>query len=895
MVVGKLKLRAIRDALVVLAAGALFAGCGAAYYGTAIAIFVTQKDKTTIDTSFPDAVPTAPITPPFATLALDTTQVTVTRSDTGGFVVATTPSTQQVTDFPVTAVDFPPGLGEARSNRDSDENLVTGDKLFLRINGDTVQSLTFAAGEVASIGSGVAAAIQSKVRVLAPIQNTIPAEAYTLFSASFDQTTRSYLFKSGVPGATSEVVWQPAPRTNTPDPVLDAASETTASRLGFGESNGGQEIAGAEAVRFQVLNRGDDVIPQGTLVKLYLSVDKDLSLADDVLFDEVEIPATIAVGESRLVTRRNGGTLPVPLVRTDFKNTTYYVLFAVEQTGGEKVTTNNTAFSLSTVSLYQPIDDPATTPVETAATLDFVPTRLTTQIGLVAGDNLVATVGLTNLGQNVAAAGTTVNLDLTLSADTSFDAPAAFQDPAGTLAGIRINPRDPNRSARVVVNSSGTDPLTATVFADTITVAFNGSANVATVQSMIAALNGSLGNLVEAFHDGRGAVTEPLNPLITASGVTEQTARDLFVTTQAVTFTQTTRPQEERTFQVNGVVRNSFATNALPAKLRSFLRIRPVAGAGAGLAENTKNNVRRGRNFLRLYDRTNAFFDSDTGIKLPTRGSVDFAKLDAVTQRPVNTGSIQQGQQRVFSFTIPATGGPVEESQLLIVLRSDDFDAHIDLLNEAGQFVAGSDDIGLGKDPVIYTPALSAGTKRIFYLLVSPARFDEADLSGGDETFELTISANSRRLTDPALLVATKADNVLRNVTQRYEPQGTAARTRNNALLAYSLANRRSEVMFVLPQRARLRFRSTPIASSGITTTITQFRQGQVPSPVDFQAQFEPAEGKIIYRPTGKGANASHVLEAGVYTVAFDGSLSDTQKFRLEVDTEFVPDTVLDD
>jgi len=892
-VVGKLKFGAIRDALVVLAAGALFAGCGAAYYGTAIAIFVTQKDKTTIDTSFPDAVPTAPITPPFATLALDTTQVTVTRSDTGGFVVATSPSTQEVTDFPVTALNFPAGLGEARSNRDSDENLVTGDKLFVRINNDTVQSFTIAAGEVASIGSAVAAAIQSKVRVLAPIQNTVPAEAYTLFSASFDRTTRSYLFKSGAPGATSEVVWQPAPRTNTADPTLDAASETTAARLGFGLANGGQELAGAEAIRFQVLNRGDDVIPQGTLVKLYLSLDKDLSLADDVLFDEVEIPATIAVGESRLVTRRNGGTLPVPLVRSDFKDSTYYVLFVVDQTGGEKVTTNNTTFSLGTISLYQPIDDPATTAVETAAVLDFVPTRLSTQIGLVAGDNLTATVGLTNLGQNVVAAGASVGLDLTLSADTTFNPPAAFQDPAGTLAGIRINPRDPNRSARVVVNSSGTDPLTATVFADTITVSFNGGANVATVQSMIAALNGSLGNLVEAFHDGRGATTELLGPLITASGVTEQTARDLFVTTQTVTFTQTTRPQEERTFQINGVVRNSFATSALPAKLRPFLRIRPPVGGS--LAENTKNNVRRGRNFLRLYDRTNAFFDSDTGIKLPTRGSVDFAKLDAVTQRPVNTGSIQQGQQRVFSFTIPATGGPVEESQLLIVLRSDDFDAHIDLLNEAGKFVAGSDDIGLGKDPVIYTPALAAGSSRTFYLVVSPARFDEADLSGGDETFELTISANSRGLTDPGLLIATKADNVLRNVTQRYEPQGTAPRTRNNALLPYSLANRRSEVMFILPQRGRVRFRSTPIANSGITTTITQFRQGQVPSPVEFQAQFEPAEGKIIYRPTGKGANASHVLQAGVYTVAFDGSLSDTRKFRLEVDTEFVPDSVLDD
>lgn len=893
--VGNQRTRFALDVLAVVAAGLVFAGCGAAYYGTAIAIFVTQEDTTDVDTSFPDSVPTAPVTPSFATLGFTGEQITVTRSDTGGFVQANTPNTSQVTDFAVNAVNFPAGLGESRSNRDADQSIVDGDKLFLRINGDDVKTLTFTAAETASVGSAVAAAIQSKVRTQTPGQTTVPTTAYTLFTASFDQTTGAYLFQSGAPGENSEVVWQPEPRAGVAgDPEIDAASQVTAGRLGLGLANGGQELSGAESIRFQILNRGDDVIPQGTAVTLYLSQDKVLSPGDDIPFDIVETPAAIAVGESRLVTRRNGRAPPVEVVKADFRSTSYYVLFSVAEAGGERITTNNLAFSLGRVQLYQPVDDPATSAAETALDLDFVPTQMRTPIGVVAGEPLSTTIGITNLGENVPASGTTVNVDLVLSADTVFDAPAAFRDPNGTLPGIRINPRNPNRSVRVVVDNTGAGPLSASVFADTITVSYNGGGGVATIQSMIAALNGSNGNLVEAYHDGTGSTTALLDPTIVASGVTQQTAKDIFVTTNQVTFTQTSRPSEERTFRFEGTVRDAFQTSALPAKLRPFVRIRPTVASVNNVSENTNNNIRRGRNFVRVYNRATAFFDNTTGVRLPTRNANDFAELDAVSQRPVNTGSITQGQQRVFSFTLPATGAAAEESQLLIVVRSTDFDAHLDLLSGTGKFLAGNDDLGLGSDPVVYSSALAAGANRTFYLVVSPARFDEGDLSGGDETFELTISVNSRQPADPGLLNSTKGDNVLRNVTQRYEPVATAPRTRNNVLLPYSLTNRRAEVMFVLPQRARVRFRSTPIANSGITTTITEFLSGQVPSPVEFQAEFDPGEGKIVYRPLGKGASASHLLDRGVYTVAFDGSLADTQKFRLEVDTEFVPDTVTD-
>lgn len=874
-----------------------FAGCGAAYYGTAIAIFATQSDDETIDTSFPDAVPTAPVTAPFATLRLSTEQVTLSRTDTGGIPAegVTTSTLQDTTDFEVLGVDFPAGYGESRSNRDTNQTLVSGDKLFVRINGDTPRELNFDTGDVASIGSGVAAAIQSKVRTLTPSTTGVSANAYSLFTANYDATTGSYRFVSGHPGESSEVVFQPEPRANTNDPTPDTASQATATRLGLGVDNGGVELSGGESVRVQVLNRGTDVINAGTLVKLYLSRDKVLDAEVDPQFDEVAIPETIAVGESRLVTRKNGSAPPLRLLRSDFKADDYYVLYSVDTSGGETITSNNTTFSLRTVEVYQPVDDPSTTAVEAFNDLDFVPVRSNSPISLVASDTLTTSVTLSNRDLAVPTGGRTIDIDLALSADTSFDEPAYFADASTNttkVAGVRVNPTVPSRAITITIDDAGGNSgVTASVFANTITVQFNGTATPAvTVQAMIDALNSSQGGLVDAFHDGVGSTGDSLSDLVQRLTSKTATAQDIYVTTRQVTYAQTTQPAREQSFSLSGTVRNTIQSTSLPAKLIPFFKITPTVPSGEQ-ADNTRNNTRQASNFLRVYSRTDAFFDTNTGVRLPTTGSTDFAQLDAVTQRPVNTGSIQQGQQRVFSFELPDTTATNDESQLLVVLRSDDFDAHLDLLSGTGRYITGSDDNGLGTNPIVYAPASAAGNNRTFYLVVSPARFDESDLTSGNETFELTISVNSKQGTDTALLNGVKADNLLNAVKARYEPPTTAPRIENDVLIPFSLANRKAEVMFVLPQRARVRIASKPVATSGTTVTITSFLQNQVPSPVDFQAVLDPVASRIVYRPSGGDVDTSHLLEPGVYTVAFEAGLADTQSFRLELETEFITDT----
>ena len=111
---------------------------------------------------------------------------------------------------------------------------------------------------------------------------------------------------------------------------------------------------------------------------------------------------------------------------------------------------------------------------------------------------------VTNLGAAVPAGGVPLDLELTLSTDSVGDPIAYFQDPAGALAGVRINPTNPNQAITVTINDQGTNPLSVMVSANTLTVSYNGaSAGVTSVNSLVNALNGSLGGLVDAFVDGK--------------------------------------------------------------------------------------------------------------------------------------------------------------------------------------------------------------------------------------------------------------------------------------------------------------------------------------------------------------------------------------------------------
>lgn len=861
-------------AAVGLTAALALSGCGAAYYGTALAILQSQKDRKTTDISFPDGVPTSVQLPAFATLRLSATP----REKTiGGNLV---------NDLELLGVDLPLGYGESLSNRDAGTTLVDGDRLVIRINGDASRELVFMAADAAANGAGVAASIQAKVRLLTPTTNGIPVEAYALFSATFDPATRCYRFRSGAPGAASEVRFQPTPRAGGGDAALSTASEQTSARLGLGEPNRGTERTGAQALSFVVLNRGTDVIPEGTPVSFYLSGDKVLDTASDVLFDRIPLSSPVQVGEARRYYRTNDNAPPSTILRPELPPGRYWVLLVLES-AGEQITDNNLLVSRLPIEVYDPVDDPATSASETAAPLDFVLSRTTSPIAVVTSANLVSQVGIQNVGAPVATA-ETLNVDVLLSADQVLDEPAQFSDPSGTLAGLVINPTSPLRPITVRFEAGGTGVSTV-VAADTVRVSYDASA---TVQQALTAINASAGGLVFGRLDGNGApATDTLQSLLSAALRTEALAKDSLLATQAVTFPVADRPLTTQSFAISAPIPPSnFVSTVLPLRLFPLYRVRPAVTVSP--PENAKNNVRRAANFLRVYDRSLATLDATTGAVLPTVNSDDFARLEAVTQRPVNTGTIRQGQQRVFSFEIPDTGLALNESQLLVIVDTTNFDAHLDLLSSNGTLLANNDDSALGSSPLVYTAlqGLGSGSNLVFYLVVSTALFDESDLGGGGEQFNITISVNPREPGDPGPVGVVNAENVVDPVNRRFS--GVEPLLENDVLIPFGLGSAKGEVVFVLPQRARVLFRTSPVFSVGVDTVITAFVPSRVPAPVQQQAVLGPSFQRVVYRPSGGSAENAHVLERGVYTVAFESQTKqpDTQPLRLEVDTEFIPE-----
>lgn len=869
----------------------LATGCGAAYYGAALGVVATQKDKKVIDTSFPDAVLTSSEVPPYVRMTLSTAEVTISRDTTvfnpGG---AAPVGPTSLTGHEVLAWEFPPGFGEALSNRDAGTSILAGDRLVVRVNGDDARELAFDASDAVSTGSGVAAAIQAKVRALTSNSPGVPAAAYTLFLASYDATAGAYRFESGAPGEASEVVFEPAPRAGRTDAAPNAASAATAARLGLGVERGAIERSGGDSISFVVMNRGTDVIPAGTGVSLFLSRDKVLDPRFDLPIDRVALDRPVEVGQAKLFVRRNGNAPPTRLLRGDVAPGAYYLIFEIEPSGGERLTDNNVLVSTTTLEVLQPVDDPATPAAETADPLDIVPVSTKSPIAVVTGNVLTTVVTLANVGGPVGVGGVPVDLELVLSSDARFDEPAAFRDPAGALAGVRVNPTDPSQPFVIRVLTTGASAVpVAAVAGNVITVSFDGQ-NTATVQQFIDALNGVQNSPVDAFADGVGTPgATQLAALLTAAGTLEVTARDVFVAHRRVTFAASERQLHRQAFALEAPLRQqAFRASILPVKLTPLFRARPVL-AGADPQDPT-NDVRRASNFVRVYDRAAATFDAVTGATIPTVNTDDFAALDAVTLRPVNTGSIRQGQQRVFRFEIPATGLTNDESQLLVILRTNNFDAHLDLFGGSGTYITGSDDGILGRDPLVYTAVQAGNQNRSFYLVVSTARADESDLRGGSETFELTISVNPRRPTDPGLVAAVFAGDVLTATPRAYG--AGSSRTVNDVLIPFSLANGRAELCFILPERARVRFASRPVFTVGSKTVITRFLKGAVPAPVEQQAVLDASGTRIVYRPTGAGIESSHVLERGLYTVAFEttSNTPDTQPLRLEVDTLFLPD-----
>ncbi len=858
-------------------------GCGAAYYGTAIGVWAASQGEDDTDVSFPDAHPSNPVVSPFVEVDYGATpgQVTVTRRVGGGFANGTG-TTQSITEYEIVGFNFPPIFAEALSNRDSDKNLFDTDRLVVRIDGAASQEILFSAADVASTGTQVATVLQTKIRALASGPTDLNL---TDFLVSYDEQTGAYSFRSGLPSGTASIEFERPVRAGAGDAAPSAASTTTAERLGFGIDNGGIKLDGDQSVRVTILNAGTDVIGAGTPVSVYLSQDKTLDPDDDLPIDTIFTDHSILVGESRVFALSGGGGAPLrTLVTSDVVDGKYYVLFDVPTSGGEADLSNNLINSTPIMVSFPP-DDPATPAAELVDTLDFAISRTSSPIATLMGDTFATSLSLKNFGD--VSAGVLVDMDLVLSADTTFHSPGGLFDPLAATAGLYVNPRDPSRP--VTVNFEADTTLVATLAGDTLTLKF---APGSTVDDVVTALNASPGDRVDAFADGVGnSAANTLTAIVAASASMTTVATDVFLSTRQVTF-PANAIQVNLPFTLTSTIRSTaFQTARLPLKLRPLFRIRP-AQSGVN-PESVNNNIREAANYVRVYDPAKAFFDSTTSTRLPTVNADDFAELEAVSQRPVNTGSIRQGQQRVFRFEIPDTGLSVDQSQVLILLRSTDFDPHLELLSANGEFIRSSDDSGLSLSTLVYTPVQAAAGNRSFYAVVSPARFDESDLTSGDESFELVISVNAREPADTGLVKAIALDSLSIGVNQRFgAAQILDGPVENRVLAPISLSNSKAEVMFVLPSAARVRFRSQPVFAIGVETEITQFEAGRDPTPVEFQAVLDQTASGVVYKPSGGDIGTSHELPAGVYTVAFDGlnGASDpATNLRLEISAEFFP------
>ena len=199
-------------------------GCGAAYYGTAIGVYLSTEENTKTDISFPDARPSDPVVPPFVEVDYGTTptQVTVTRRVGGGFDNGTG-TTQSVTEEEITGFKFPPQFGEAISNRDADLNLLDGDRLVIRVDGAASRELTFSASDVASTGTGVATVLQTKIRALA---SGVTDLNFADFLVTFDERTGTYEFRTGLPSNSASIEFERPVRVSIGDAAPSAASVT---------------------------------------------------------------------------------------------------------------------------------------------------------------------------------------------------------------------------------------------------------------------------------------------------------------------------------------------------------------------------------------------------------------------------------------------------------------------------------------------------------------------------------------------------------------------------------------------------------------------------------------------------------------------------------------------
>ena len=851
-------------------------GCGAALYGPVLlALLLSGKNNNTIRTTFPDVAVASIQAPKLASVTVGA-QVTDANGHTGPGV---------------TGVNFPGTFGFSQSDRGAGLSTGASDTLLVAINGDAAQSIT---PGVAPLGTQVAAVIQAAVRALKPSSANVPAEAYTLFTCTFDANIQQYVLTSGVPGPSSAVVVNPKGTTANNGPT--AAEVATAANLRLGVANNGLERVGAESVSYVVFNHGTDVMPSGMPVSLFLSKSKTID-SSAILIRQDTTPGHVEVSVARRFTSRNQAP-PKPVVDSSLTPGQYYLIIEANpggNFGGEKSTTlaDNVRTFSKPIEIATVSSATGSAPAAASATdksIDLAPADFTCSISGVAGHAIQCNVQVENFGGAVAAA-QPISIDVVLAQNGTFVPPTTVSDPAGALAGFFVNPVDFRVPSSLVLNPAGPagQPLSLGVSGDTVTATWDGAADLTPVASITAAVAQSpvASLIIDLPADGVGSpATQSLTQLVKAANAatTPLLTGGRIIVRRPATFQPAPVEETVQDFQFDAVLPTAFPSNLLPQKFFAFARVTPATNTQSVVTG--ADAVRTAQNYLRIVSPSTAVFNG--GIFLPTGDPNDFQPFEAVIGRPTNSGLVQ-GHQAIFQFTIPQTGISLDECQLLMAVQATQFDPHLELLDSTGHLVASSDDSALGLEPLIYTPALATSGNPTFYAVVSNASFTD-QTQAGSASFTLVISVNSRQPGDPALVAAIDHQDFFVGANTPVARNPALGITENDKLVEFTLAEERTEVMFVLPALARVRFKSSPIFAVGVGETITQFVEGSPVTQVAFQAEVDPGTLSIIYRPSGGTIDTSFLLPAGIYTFDFNSSGGpDPTSYILEVDTDYVP------
>ena len=206
------------------------------------------------------------------------------------------------------------------------------------------------------LGTQVATVIQTAVRALKPTSANVPAEAYTLFTCTFDANIQQYVLTSGVPGPSSAVVVNPKATTGSSSSTSSAptaAQTQTAANLRLGVANNGLERVGAESVSYVVFNHGTDVMPSAMPVSIFLSKSKTID-SSAILIRQDTTPAQVEVSVARRFTSRNQAP-PKPVVQSSLTPGQYYLIVEANP-GGTFGGEQSTALADNVRTFSKPIE-----------------------------------------------------------------------------------------------------------------------------------------------------------------------------------------------------------------------------------------------------------------------------------------------------------------------------------------------------------------------------------------------------------------------------------------------------------------------------------------------------------------------------------------------------------